>query len=64
MAEEIRAGNLVRHKANLGGILVVVQVKDSGHGWMEYTCRWYNDKSGSYELEKFYDSELIAVKKD
>jgi len=60
VAEEIHVGNKVRHKANqMGGILIVIREKDSGHGWMEYTCRWYNDKSGSYELGKFYNSELI-----
>ena len=63
MAEEINVGSLVKHKANdMGASLVVLQKEDSGHGYFEYECRWYNSKSGSYESGKFYSSELIGKK--
>ena len=63
MAEEIKVGRLVWHRANKpGGLLVVIRKKDTGHGYIEYECRWYNSRSGSYELGKFYDYELTVVK--
>ncbi len=63
MAEEINVGRLVRHRANkLGSLLVVIRKEDTGHGYIEYECRWYNSRSGSYELGKFYDYELTVVK--
>lgn len=63
MAEEINVGRLVRHRANkLGSPLVVIRKEDTGHGNIEYECRWYNSRSGSYELGKFYDYELEALK--
>ena len=65
VAEGIYVGTVVKHKANLtGGKLVVMQGQDTGHGYIEYECRWYNDKTGSYESGKFYDIELIGEKKD
>jgi len=60
VAEEINVGSLVRHKANEGGEPLVVTSKKTEHGYIVYECRWYNGKSGSYELERFYNSELIA----
>jgi len=63
VAQEINVGRLVRHKANrLGTPLVVIRKEDTGHGYVEYECRWYNSRSGSYELGKFYNSELEGVK--
>ena len=63
MAEEIKVGRLVRHRASkFGGLLVVIQEKDTEHGNIEYECRWYNSRSGSYELGKFYSYELEVVK--
>ncbi len=63
VAGEINVGGLVRHRANpIGGVLVVIRKKDTGHGYIEYDCRWYNSRSGSYELGKFYNSELVGVK--
>ena len=63
MAEEINVGRLVKHRANqIGSPLVVIRKEDTGHGYIEYECRWYNSRSGSYELGKFYSSELIGVK--
>ena len=62
VAEEINVGSLVRHRANqAGSLLVVIRKEDTGHGYIEYECRWYNSRSGSYELGKFYNSELIWV---
>ena len=63
MAQEINVGRLVRHRANkLGGLLVVIRKEDTGHGYIEYECRWYNSRSGSYELGKFCDYELEVMK--
>jgi len=62
MEEEIGVGNLVRHRANQAGNPLIVVSRKEEHGYVVCECRWYNPISGSYELDKFYSSELYRVK--
>ena len=62
MEEEIGVGNLVKHRANRASDPLVVVSRKEEHGYVVYECRWYNRISGSYELGKFYSSELDRIK--
>jgi len=57
MEKEIGVGSLVKHKVGYGPPMVVIS-KVMEHGYIKYGCRWYNEKSGSFECEEFYNSEL------
>ena len=58
MEKEIEVGRIVKHKSGYGPPMVVLSKRDSEHGYLEYECRWYNEKSGSFECQTFYNSEL------
>ena len=56
MEKQIGVGSMVDHKA--GGPSMVVISESAEHGYIKYECRWYNEKSGSFECQVFYNSEL------
>lgn len=57
MEKEIGVGSMVKHKSGFGPPMVVLS-EEPKHGYIEYECRWYNEKSGSFERQVFYSSEL------
>ena len=62
MEKEIGVGSLVKHKVLLSPRMVVIS-KVTEHGYIKYECRWWNVKSGTFECEEFYNSELEMQRK-
>ena len=58
MGEEIGVGSRVMHRSNNGPVMVVIKKIDSEHGYLMYECRWYNEKSGSFECGEFDNLEV------
>ena len=57
MQKEVQVGDVVKHKLSETPDLVVF-AKRTEHGYIVYECRWYNEKTGSFDSDEFYASEL------
>ena len=61
MDKQVGVGSVVFHKTKTGVPLVIITDKPPEHGVKWYECRWYNEKTGRFEVPRL--GIIVRVKR-